>query len=208
MALADLNIDVANFGDDDNYMFLYDPGVFLDFHDGSGFLGLGYMEAEKTLRMIMEYAMFKTGIPKTEIRRDMLDQEISIEGIVKQLQPETIAFISQRRYDATDPTWRRVHYGTQVPVPVFPSCVLVGQTVDGNEIRFYIRRLQIATEDLEIVLGGDEYASVPFKGLAQKDATPLVTNPTWPHNEAYADQDNIAFFAWPKTGTSSGDLTF
>jgi len=203
-----LNIDVANFGNNKDYMFLYDPALFVDFHDGNGLLGLGYMEAEKTIRMIAEYAVFKTGIPHSEIRRDILDQEISIEGILKQVQPETIALVSQRRFDDTDGTWRRVISGSEVPSPVFPSCVLVGQTVDGNELRFYVRRLQITSEDLEIILGGDDYSGIPFKGTAQKDETPLTTNPTWPYNAAYANQDNIAFWAWPKTGTSSGDLTF
>ena len=203
-----LNISTENFGNEDDYFFLWDPALFLDFHDGNGLLGLGYMEAEKTLRMIVEYAKFQTGIPKTEIRRDVLTQEISLEGILKQVQPETVALISQRRFDDTDPVWNRVIAGTEMPVPLYPSCVLVGQTVNGQEVRFYIRRFQITSEELEIVLGGDDYASLPFRGTAQKDEVPLTTNPLWPYNAAYANQDNIAFWTWPKAGTSSGDITF
>ena len=198
-----LNIDPTKFGADDNYMFLHDPALYIDFHDGTGQVSLGYLEAEKTWRQTVEYAVFKTGIPKSEIRRDIINQEFQIEGTLKQLQPETMALIMQRRYDDTDTTWRRVIIGSEVPPALFPSCVLIGKTVDGNELRLYVRRLQITGEDLEILLGGDNYASVPFKGYAQKDPTPLVSNPLWPYNPTYANQDNIAFWAWPKEAVSS-----
>jgi hypothetical protein len=203
-----LNITTANFGADDNYMFLHDPAFYVDFHDGNGLLSLGYLEAEKTWRQTMEYAKFETGIPKSEIRRDVIRQTFEIEGKIKQLQPETIALLTQRKFDSTDEVWNRVIMGTEVPSPLFPSCVLVGKNVNGKELRLYIRRLQITAEDFEVVLGGDDYASVPFKGIAQKDTAPLTTNSTWPYNASEANNDNIAFWAWPKTGTSSGDWTF
>jgi len=198
-----LNIDTTKFGNDDNYMFLSDPALFVDFHDGNGLVGLGYLEAEKTWKQTAEYAIFKTGIPKTEVRRDLINQEFSIEAMLKQIQPETIALVSQRRYDDTDVDWKRVIIGTDVPAAVFPSCVLIGKTVDDKELRLYIRRLQITSEDMEMVLGGDEHAGVAFKGTAQKDPDPIVTNADWPFNVNYADQDNIAFWAWPKAGGSS-----
>ena len=198
-----LNIDSTKFGNDSNYFFLHDPAMYLNFHDGEGDVGLGYLSAEKTIRQTQEYAIFKTGIPKSEIRRDIIDQEFVLEGMIKQLQPETLALVMQRRYDDSDSTWRRVIVGTEVPAAIFPSCTLVGKTVDANELRLYIRKLQITAEDLEIILGGDDYASIPFRGTAQKDETPLTTNPTWPYNANYADQDNIAFWAWPKVEASS-----
>ena len=194
-----LNIETANFGNNAHYMFLYDPAVYLNFNDGQGDVGLGYLEVEKKWKQTVEYAIFKTGIPKTEVRRDMIDQEFTIEATLKQLQPETIALLSQRTYNSTDATWNRVIMGTDVPTPVTPACILVGQNVNGQELRLYIRKLQITAEDLEIVLGGDDYASVPFKGTAQKDSNPLTTNPTWPYDPSYANEDNIAFWAWPKS---------
>jgi len=197
-----LNITTTNFGDDDNYMFLYDPAVYLNFHDGNGDLGIGYLDAEKAWRQTVEYAIYKTGIPRTEIRRDIINQEFEIETSLKQLQPETLALVSQRRYD-TSGTYRRVMMGSTAPSPVFPSMILIGQTVDGNELRLYIRRLQITAEAFEVMLGGEEHASIPFKGIAQKDSTPLTTNPTWDYNAAYATQDNIAFWAWPAAASSS-----
>ena len=198
-----LNIDVLRFGKDDDFFHLYDPAVYLDFHDGNGELSLGYLEAEKTWRQTVEYASFKTGIPKSEVRRDVIDQTFEIEGMIKQLQPETIALISQRRVDTSDGTWDRVIFGEHVPSPIFPSCILVTQTVDGLEVRLYIRRLQITSEDLEVILGGDDYSSIPFKGTAQVDSEPDVTNPAWPYNAAYSTQDNIAFWAWTKGASST-----
>jgi len=199
-----LNIDTTKFGYNDDYMFLHDPALYLDFHDGTGVHALGYLEGEKTWKQTMEYAVFKTGIPESEVRRDLISQEFSIEGKLKQLQPETLALIMQRRYDDSDANWRRVIIGTEVPAAIFPSAILIGKNVSGSELRLYIRRLQIVAEDIEILLGGKEYASIAFKGLAQRDPEPRTTNPTWPYNQAYANQDNIAFWAWPKTsGTSS-----
>jgi len=198
-----LNIDPSKFGFDDKYMFLHDPLMYLDFHGGEGLVSLGYLESEKTWRQTLEYAVFETGIPKTEVRRDVIKQGFELEGIVKQFQPEVLALVMQRRYDETDAVWRRVIAGSEIPAAIFPSCMLVTQTVDGNELRLYIRRLQITAEDLEVTLGGATYSSVPFKGTAQKDPTPLETNADWAYNPSYADQDNIAFWAWPKESASS-----
>lgn len=196
----DLNITTTNFGNNVNYMFLHDPALYLDFHDGNGLLGLGYLEAEKIWRQKVTYAVFKTGIPKTEIARDIIDQEFTLEATLKQLQPETIALVSQRRFDDSHDDWNRVIIGHEAPPAVYPSAVLIGKNKSGREMRLWIRRLQITAEDLEITFGGDDYASVPFKGMAQKDEDPQTTNPMWPYNATYGDQDSIAFFSWPKSG--------
>ncbi len=199
-----LNIDTTKFGYNDEYMFLHDPALYLDFHDGTGTHPLGYLDAQKTWRQTMEYAIFKTGIPETEVRRDLISQEFTLEGTLKQLQPETLALVMQRRYDDSDDQWQRVIIGTEVPAAIFPSAILIGKNVSGNELRLYIRRLQIVSEDIEILLGGNEYAGVKFKGIAQKDIAPKTTNPTWPYNPAYADQDNIAFWAFAKETAING----
>ena len=195
-----LNITTTNFGNNTNYMFLHDPALYLDFHDSAGLVGLGYLEAEKIWRQKVTYATFKTGIPKTEIARDIIDQEFTIEAKLKQLQPETIALLSQRRFDDSDASWDRVIIGHEAPAAVYPSCILIGKTRNARELRLYIRRLQITAEDFELILGGDNYATVAFKGTAQKDETPLTTNPDWPYNASYAEQDSVAFFAWPVLG--------
>lgn len=200
-----LNIDTTKFGFNDEYMFLHDPALYLDFHDGTGTHPLGYLEAEKSWRQTMEYAVFKTGIPESEIRRDLISQEFSLEGTLKQIQPETLALIMQRRIDdTTDPNWVRVIIGTEVPPAIFPSAILIGKNTGGRELRLYIRRLQIVAEDIEILLGGNEYAGVKFKGLALKDPAPKTTNPTWPYDVTHADQDNIAFWAFAKESATSG----
>lgn len=198
-----LNINTGNFALNDNYMFLHDPAMYVDFHDGVGQLPLGYMDKEKTFKQVVQYATFKTGIPETEIRRDIISQEFPFEGALKQLQAETIALLSQRYVDYSDPDWDRVIIGTEVPAPLFPSVVLIGKNVNERELRLYIRRMQITAEDFQVVLGGTDYASIPFRGFAQKDPDPLTTNPTWMFNPAKAQQDNIAFWAFAKAPSGS-----
>jgi hypothetical protein len=194
-----LNITTANFGNDADKFFLYSPAVYIDLHDGGGLVGLGYVESELSFKAKNTFASFKTGIPKTEIRRDIIDQEFRFECVLKQIQPETLALIMQRRYNTYDSTYNRVIIGTVTPTPVYPSVVLIGQNVKADEVRLYIRRLQITAEDLDIKLGGDDYTSLPFAGTAQKDEDPLGTNADWAYDPSYSTQDNIAFWAFPKS---------
>ena len=198
-----LNITTTNFGNDSEKFFLYSPAMYIDLHDGEGLMGLGYLQSELSFKQTVEYAMFKTGIPKTEVRRDIINQEFTLEGTLMQIQPETMALVMQRRFDGDDATYDRVIIGAVSPVPVYPSVVLIGQMVSGEELRLYIRRLQITAEDLDIKLGGDDYSSLPFKGTAQVDTEPLTTNADWAYNATYGTQDNIAFWAWPKSFSST-----
>lgn len=200
--MSTLGIDVSKFGKDDQWFFLNDPALFLDFHEGSGLVSIGYLESEKTFRQTMEYANFETGIPRSEVRRDVIRQSFELEGVLKQFQKETMALTMQRTVDTSDATYDRVIIGEAVPDPIFPAAVLIGQTVDGDEIRLWVRKLQITSEDLEIILGGEEYSSIPFKGTAQIDVAPATTNPTWAFNAALETQDNIAFWSWEKASSS------
>lgn len=193
-----LGIDVTNFGNNDTYMFLYDPALYLDIENDGTLRGLGYMEAEKVFEITQEFVIFETGIPRTEVRRDLIRQEFVLSGMLKQVQKETIALLMQRSVDTTDSTWDRVIMGTELPVEVTPAAVLIGENRDGNEVRLYIRKLRIATETLTINFGAEEYLSLDFRGIALKDDTPLTTNPTWPYNPSKANEDNIAFWAFPK----------
>lgn len=61
-----LNIDTTKFAFNDEYMFLHDPALYLDFHDGTGTHPLGYLEAEKTWRQTMEYAILKLEYQKVK----------------------------------------------------------------------------------------------------------------------------------------------
>ena len=197
-----LNIDVENLVNNSKYMFLYDPIMYIDIEPPSTLRVLGYMEKEKSIIFENEYATFETGIPASEVRRDIIRQTLRVEGMLKQFQKETLALVMQRRIDSDDALVDRVIVGTQVPAAIFPSAVLIGQNVDGDELRLYIRRLQITAETLEIAVGADDYSSIPFVGTAQKDETPLVTQPDWEYNATYAKEDNIAFWQFPKTSST------
>jgi len=198
-----LNITTTNFGNDSEKFFLYSPALYVDLHDGNGLLGLGYLQSELSFKATVAYASFKTGIPKTEVRRDIIEQTFMLSGVLMQIQPETMALVTQRRFDDSDEEFDRVIMGSVAPSPIYPSVVLIGQMVSGEELRLYIRRLQITQEDLEIKLGGDDYSNLPFSGTAQVDDAPLTTNADWPYNATYGTQDNIAFWAWPKSFSST-----
>ena len=198
MATTNINIDPTNFGRSTDKFFLSSPDMYLDFHDGSGLVRVGYLEAEKTFRAILEWAVFETDIPLTEVARDVVKQTFELEGSLKQFQRETLAWAMNRRNDESDATYDRVIMGTTLPPLETPSCVLIGATKDAEEMRLYIRKLQIATETIEIMMGASEYSSIPFKASALQDSAPLTTNPTWAYNPLYPTQDNVAFFAFPK----------
>jgi len=200
-----LNINTANIGyaASGNNMMLKQAVLYLDFHDGNGLLPVGYTDSEVTTKMSQQFAEFKTDIPKTLVRRDIIDQDLTVEIRLKQFQKELVALALQRRVDESDTNYDRVIIGTSVPAPVFPSAVLKGRDVSDRSVDLYIRKFQVSTEDWEVVLGGDDYAGYMLSGRAVKDDAPLTTNPTWPYNPALASQDNIAFWAFPKD-TSSG----
>ncbi len=197
----DYNVTMTNLAKDDNKFFLFDPAVYvkLQGEEDTSLEPLGYMEVQKAFKGKVSYAKFSEGIPKTEIRRDPIEQEFSFEGKLKQIQKETLALIMRRRVDTTTgDDWDRVIIGTNLPPQLFLCLVLIGQTVDGEEVRLYIRRFQIAAEDLEVALGADDYASIPFSGIATKDEHPLVNNPDW---------DFIGTVEKASCGTTSGDAT-
>ena len=188
-----LNITTTNFGNDSEKFFLYSPALYVDRHGTDCWAWGIYRRVElKACR-----CMFKRD-SQTEVKLNR--RSVSV---LMQIQPETMALVTQRRFDDSDEEFDRVIMGSVAPSPIYPSVVLIGQMVSGEELRLYIRRLQITQEDLEIKLGGDDYSNLPFSGTAQVDDAPLTTNPDWPYNSTYGTQDNIAFWAWPKSFSST-----
>ncbi len=192
--MNDLNITAANFGKNDNKQFLHDPAAYVKILGDAtdiNFHCLGYMEMEKTWSQKLEYAVSKTGIPSQTIRKDVVSQEFTLEGNLKQIQPETVALLAQRKV-VEGTGFKRVVMGTKVPPIIHLAVALVTQTVDGKEVRLCIRNAQVTAEDLSIALGATEYASLPFKIEALRDEDPLGNNPDW---------------EYIGKGTISGDLT-
>jgi hypothetical protein len=122
---------------------------------------------------------------------------------IRQIQPEVIALLAQRYCTSTGSEtydgkqWTRVCIGSEVPEPIYVSCVLIGKNVNKKELRLFIRKLMITSEDFEVLLGGDKYGSIKFKGIALKDDDPETHNSEWPYDDSVSDcYDDIAFFAW------------
>ena len=198
-----LNIDFANFSLNDLKMFLYDPAVYIrEWGTDDTLVPIGYMEREKSFKASVKYAEFKTGIPENLIRKDVISQEFIFEGKLKQFNPDSLALVMQRTIDTvTASGYSRILIGSETPSPVFLSMVLIGQTVDGKELRLYIRKLQVSSEDVEVMLGSDKYADLQFKGTALKDANPLVSNPDWDFVSKLIIEDGVFTSADP-------DITF
>ena len=175
-----LNIAPENFGFDREKMYLDDPAVYIKLLGGGDdiFRPLGYMEMEKNWAQALEYAEFKNGIPSQTIRKDVISQSFTLDGNLKQLQPETVALLSNRKIVEGDGC-KRVIMGTKLPSVLFCSIELVTQTLDGKEVRLRIRYAQITAEDFSIAMGGTEHASFPFKIEALKDDDPILHNPDW-----------------------------
>jgi len=177
-----LNITPANFGLDDDKAFLHDPAVYIKVLDDDAdddFHALGYLKLDKNWSQNMEYAELTANIPEETIRKDAVKQTFMLEGALKQIQPETIALLSQRYIDDSGSGYTRVIMGSKLPSPVFVSVELITQTVDGKALKLRIRKGQITAEDFQMILGAKEHAEVPFKIQALKDTDPYGNNPDW-----------------------------
>ena len=176
-----LNITPAAFGKNRSKFLLHDPAIYLMLHGATdkNFYPIGYLEMEKEWMQKLEYAIFKNGIPGQLVRKDVVDQEFTLEGKLKQIQAETIALLSQRYLDSSGAGKKRVVMGSEVPPPVFVAADLVTQTVDGREVRIRIRYGQITAEEFTMALGAKEHAAIPFKIEALVDEDPVGHNPSW-----------------------------
>ncbi len=180
----DLNITPANFGEDSGKLFLHDPVVYLKFIDDTtdnNWHALGILKVEKAWSQKVEYATLQTGIPRQTIRKDVVSQEFSLEGAVRQLQPETVALLSQRKV-IEETGSKRVAMGSGAPPAVFCAVELLTKTVDGKVVKLRIRRAQITAEDFSVEMGGSEHAEIPFKLEALKDPDPSDNNSEWDYD--------------------------
>ncbi len=180
----DLGITPANFGEDSDKLFLHDPVVYIKILEDTtdtNWHALGILKVEKTWAQKLEYATLQTGIPRQTIRKDVVSQEFSLEGAIRQFQPDTVALLSQRKIiDETSST--RVAMGSGAPPPLFCAVELLTKTVDGKVVKLRIRRAQITAEDFQIEMGGSEHAEIPFKLEALKDSDPSDNNSEWDYD--------------------------
>lgn len=194
--VSDLNIDESQLRNNKDLMFLDDPAMYIKIHGSKKWHLFGYMEREKTWSPQVTYASFSTGIPATEVRRDVITQSFEFTGMMKQIQPETLAIIQNRLVITEANGQKRIAYGSEVSPFIYLSVDLIGKNVNGQAVRLRIRRLQMSAEEVEMTFGGDEHTGVEFTGIAQIDETPATTNPEWEYvgdSSVDAKKDNIAF---------------
>jgi len=203
-----LNITPSNFGKNKSKFLMHDPALYLKIHGltDTNFYPIGYLEMEKEWAQKLEYAVFKTGVPGQLVRKDVVDQEFSLEGKLKQIQPETIALLSQRYLDSSGTGKKRVVMGSDIPPALFVAADLVTQTVDGKEVRLRVRYGQITAEEFALALGAKEHASIPFKIEALIDEDPFGNNPDWDYIGKASATGTLASASEIITAVSFGDL--
>ena len=206
--MSGLNITPSNLGKNKGKFFLHDPAVYVKIHGltDTSFYPFGYLEMEKQFAQKLEYAIFKTGIPGQLVRKDLIDQEFTLEGKLKQLQAETVALLSQRYLDSSITGKKRVIMGSDIPAPVFVAVDLVTQTVDGREVRIKIRNGQITAEEFALALGSKEHASIPFKVEALIDEDPMGSNPEWDYLGKASITGTLTSASASITGVVFGEL--
>lgn len=171
----------AAFDNNANKMFLDDPVILIKIlgdPSWTTFKALGYAEVEKTFDISNSYAEFKSGIPQRTVVKNVIESKTSFECKIKQLQPETIALLSQAIVEDKS-TEKRVWLGSQLPAQIYMSIILQGNTLDGKQVELRIRKASVSTESLKIALGGKEYVSLDFKCDVLVDDDPLGNNFTW-----------------------------
>lgn len=193
----ELNILPVNFGNNDDYLFLDDPIIYIKVLDDANwttFKPLGYAELDKSFSQEKEYAEFKTGIPETLVAKKVIGVKRFFKCKIKQLQPETIALLSEGVIDdRTTETY--VHIGSEAPTQIQLAIILKGKTENGKQLELRIRKAIPTSESVEIALGSKEYASMEFKAEVVVDAEPLVSNFDW---ACYGEKSTTA-------STTSGD---
>ncbi len=203
-----LNITPSNLGKNKSKFLLHDPALYLKLHGHTdlNFYPIGYLELEKNWAQKLEYAVFKSGVPGQLVRKDVVDQEFTLEGKLKQIQAETIALLSQRYIDSSGTNKKRVVMGSDIPPPVFVAADMVTQTVDGREVRLRVRYGQITAEEFALALGAKEHASIPFKIEALIDEDPMGNNPDWDYLGKAGISGTLAEASDVITAVSFGDL--
>lgn len=177
----ELNVVPANFANNDDYLFLDDPELWIKVLDDSAwteFKPFGYAELEKSFSEENGYAEFRTGIPETLIAKKRISTKRTFECKLKQLQPETLAIL-QTAIIETGSTEDYVHIGSEAPVQVKLALILKGKNNVGKNVELRIRKALPSTETIKIALGSKEYASLDFKCEIVVDDDPLVSNFLW-----------------------------
>lgn len=177
----ELNVLPVNFANNDDYLFLDDPEVWikvLDDVNWTEFKPFGYAELEKSFNEENGYAEFKTGIPESLIAKKRISTKRTFECKLKQIQPETLAIL-QTAVIETGTTEDYVHVGSEAPTQIKLAIILKGKNNVGKAVELRIRKALPSTESIKIALGSKEFASLDFKAEIVVDDDPLVSNFSW-----------------------------
>jgi len=130
---------------------------------------LAYTMPDFNLKFNKTYAEFKDGIPKTSVRKDLIEQVQEMEFKVMEWDSGLIDLLTEGKA-GTIGTSGAVYYGSEPEaVSTIYGWEFRGKTVDGKVASFFIRKGRITTEDLSLAIGGGDYSPIPVKLTAEVD---------------------------------------
>jgi len=197
----ELKVLPANFANNDDFLFLDDPEVWIKVLDDTNwteFKPFGYTALEKSFTEENGYAEFRTGIPETLIAKKKISVKRTIELKIKQLQPETLAIL-QNAVIESGTGENYLHIGSESPTSLQLAMIIKGKNNVGKKVELYIRKILPSTESIKIALGSKEFAEFDFKGEVVVDDDPLANNFTW--------RCNGEISTTASTTTASEDIT-
>jgi len=129
---------------------------------------LCYTEPDFTITMNRMYAEFKTGIPKSTVRRDITEQTLEISFQAKEWDDDLIQLLTDGK-DGTVDSSGATFYGSEPEAATIYGWEFRGKRVDDKVVSFVIRKGRITTEDISINIGSGEYSNIPVKITAEVD---------------------------------------
>jgi len=151
--------------------FLGDLDVYIDDETLPAF----YTRAEKPIQFTAEFAEFLEGIPQTLVRKDLIRFGMGISLSAMEWTASIFQLARGGTLDASNPSFDKLDYGTDVVEPPIKKFTFVGTRRDDKSIEFVILQGK-STDFPEIPTGGTDYNEIPFTVEALVDESESDTN--------------------------------
>ncbi len=132
---------------------------------------VAYTDPGMTIRQLRDVATAEgsQGGTKVPIRRDVIRNGAEIEGAFKQFDIDTMQMVMGGTI-VTGAGYSRLYFGSSSGLPSETLWAFKGERVDGKVMWLIVPKGQVLSP-IEMSLGGDEHASIPFTLGANIDET-------------------------------------
>ena len=132
---------------------------------------VAYTDPGMTVRQLRDVASAEgsKGGTKVIIRRDTIRNGAEVEGAFKQFDMDTMSMVMGGTI-VTGTGYSRLYFGSSSGLPTETLWAFKGERVDGKKMWLVVPKGQILSP-IEMTLGGDEHASIPFTLGANMDET-------------------------------------